>query len=46
MPMLRQVPQSDVFRGVDQAADQLWAYPLKDKESPNQMRTRVVLRLG
>lgn len=45
MPMQRQIPASDVFRGVDQAPGQLWAYPLKDKESPCQMRTRVVLRL-
>lgn len=45
MPMQRKVAPSDVFRGIAQGSDELWAYPLKDKESPNQMRTKVVLRL-
>lgn len=43
LPMDRKVPASDVFRGIDQRDGELWAYPIKDKESPNQMRTRVVM---
>lgn len=46
MPMERTVTASDVFRGIDQGANELWAYPLKDKESPMQMRTTVVVRLA